>query len=61
MGLQRIEGMHEKKNIGSSRVMEKCGLAYEGTKRDGFRLLSTGEWVDIVVRGILKEDYLNKK
>ena len=53
--------MHAKINLGSSRVMEKCGLKYEGTKRDGFRLLSTGEWVDIVVRGILKEDYLSKK
>ena len=61
VGLRRIEGMHAKENIGSARVMEKCGLRYEGTKRDGFRLRSTGEWVDIVVRGILKEDYFSKK
>ena len=61
VGLHRIEGMHVKQNSGSSRVMEKCGLKYEGTKRDGMRLLSTGEWVDIVVRGILKEDYFAQK
>lgn len=61
VGLRRIDGAHAKANIGSSRVMEKCGLLYEGTRRDGFRLLSTGEWTDIVVRGILKEDYLSKK
>ena len=61
VGFHRIEGTHAKQNIGSSRVMEKCGLQYEGTKRDGMRLPSTGEWVDIVVRGILKEDYFSKK
>lgn len=61
VGLHRIEGMHAAANIGSSRVMEKCGLKYEGLKRDGFRLPSTGEWVDIVVRGILKEDYFAQK
>lgn len=61
VGLQRIEGMHAKCNYGSSRVMEKCGLLYEGTRRKGFRLPSTGEWVDIVVRGILREDYFARK
>ena len=61
VGLHRIEGMHAKQNIGSSRVMEKCGLKYEGLKRDGMRLPSSGEWVDIVMRGILKEDYFAQK
>lgn len=61
VGLHRIEGMHAAFNIGSSRVMEKCGLKYEGLKRGGYRLPSSGEWVDIVVRGILKEDYFAKK
>ena len=57
VGFYRINGSHAAKNIGSSRVMEKCGLRYEGTRRKYFRMLSTGEWVDIVVRGILREDY----
>ncbi len=61
VGLHRIEGMHAKHNVGSSRVMEKCGLKYEGMKRDGYRLLSTNEWEDIVVRGILRSDYFAAK
>lgn len=61
VGLHRIEGMHAAVNIGSSRVMEKCGLKYEGLKRDGFRLVSSNEWTDIVVRAILKEDYFARK
>lgn len=56
VGFHRIEGIHVATNIGSSRVMEKCGLMYEGTKRRHHHLPS-GEWADIVVRGILKEDY----
>lgn len=61
VGMHRIEGSHVSANIGSKRVMEKCGLYYEGTRRDGFRLYSNGEWVDIDVRGILREDYFRQK
>ncbi len=61
VGLHRIDGMHVEQNIGSSRVMEKCGLKYEGLKRNGFRLHSSGEWVNIVMRGILREDYFRQK
>lgn len=61
VGFHRIEGKHAKENIRSGRVMEKCGLAYEGLLRQYQRLLSTGEWADIVVRGILVEDYFTQK
>ena len=61
VGFYRIDGTHAAKNIGSSRVMEKCGLQYEGTRRSYFRLLSTGERVDIVQRGILREEYFARK
>ncbi len=57
VGVERIDGSHAAENIGSGRVMEKCGLRYEGTRRKGFRLPSNGQWVDIVCRGILREDY----
>lgn len=60
-GFRRIAGSHAAENIGSSHVMQKCGLRYEGTRRKAFRLLSTGEWVDIVDRGILREDYFEQK
>lgn len=61
VGFYRIEGAHAVPNIGSSRVMEKCGLLYEGTLREHFRLLSSGERVDIVTRGILCGDYFADK
>ncbi len=57
VGFFRIDGEHAAENIGSSRVMEKCGLVYEGTRRKFFRPPTTGERVDIVERGILREEY----
>ena len=57
VGFHRIESSHSVENPASGRVMEKCGLLYEGTFRKEFRLLSTGEWTDIVHRAILREDY----
>lgn len=60
-GFHRIEASHAAENPASGRVMEKCGLRYEGTRRKAFRLLSTGEWADIVIRAILEEDYFAQK
>lgn len=57
VGFYRIEGAHAEANVGSSRVMEKCGLRYEGTLREHFKLLSTGERANIVQRAILRGDY----
>lgn len=61
VGFYRIEGSHAEANVGSSRVMEKCGLRYEGTFREHYKLLSTGERVNIVSRGILRGDYFAQK
>ena len=61
VGFYRINGSHAAENIGSSRVMEKCGLVREGTRREYFRLPTTGERVDIVDRGILREEYFKNK
>lgn len=61
VGFHRIESSHAVHNPASGRVMEKCGLSYEGTFRKAFRLLSTGEWEDIVYRAILEEDYFHRK
>lgn len=60
VGFHRIESSHAVQNPASGKVMEKCGLVYEGTFRGEFRLLSTGEWTDIIHRAILKEDYLQR-
>ena len=61
VGLAYVGGEHAAPNIGSGRVQEKCGLLYEGTRKEFFRLPSTGERVDIVMRGITKGDYFGKK
>lgn len=55
VGVNRIESMHDPSNPNSGRVMQKCGLQYEGTLRQS----------DISIRGIcdgvryaiLAEDY----
>ncbi|MDE6677239.1 MAG: GNAT family N-acetyltransferase [Clostridia bacterium] len=61
VGFHRIEAAHSVENPASGRVMEKCGLLYEGTARGEHRLLSTGEWTDIIHRAILREDYFARK
>ena len=61
VGFYRITGQHAAENYGSARVMEKCGLRYEGLLRGHFRLLSTGERVDIVTRAILRDEYLSDR
>ena len=61
VGFHRIEATHFTENPASGKVMEKCGLKYEGTRRKAFRLLSTGEWTDIAIRAILEEDYFSRK
>ncbi len=58
VGFYRINGSHAAANLGSGRVMEKCGLRAEGLRRGAFRLLLTGERVDIVERGILKSEFM---
>lgn len=57
VGFYRIRGSHAAENIGSGRVMEKCGLKKEGLRRQDFRLLLEDRRVDIVDRGILKTEY----
>jgi [ribosomal protein S5]-alanine N-acetyltransferase len=43
LGLNRIEGRCVPENIGSARVMEKCGMTYEGTLREQFYIKGTFE------------------
>lgn len=52
---KRIESQHDPNNPNSGRVMEKCGLVYEGTLRKA-------DWnnkgiVDAKIYGILASDY----
>lgn len=55
VGMNRIEATHDKNNPKSGRVMEKCGLQYEGTHRQASR--NNQGVCDVVYRAILREDY----
>ena len=61
VGLFFIGGEHAAPNVRSGRVMEKCGLVYEGTRHKYWKLPATGERVDLVLRGITRDDYFNLK
>lgn len=59
VGAQRIESQHDPENPGSGRVMQKCGLQYEGTLRKA-------DWsnrgiVDACMYALLAEDYFKNK
>ncbi|MDE6745773.1 MAG: GNAT family N-acetyltransferase [Oscillospiraceae bacterium] len=56
VGFNRIQAEHAVKNPASGRVMQKCGLTYEGTLRQFFRATS-GEFLDISYYSILREEF----
>ncbi len=56
VGMNRIQATHDARNPNSGRVMEKCGMLYEGTMRQASR--NNQGIDDSVVRAVLKEDYL---
>lgn len=37
VGVNRIEARHDPRNVNSGKVMEKCGMKYEGTLRSSIR------------------------
>lgn len=56
VGVNRIESNHDVNNPASGRVMEKCGLRYEGTLRQADR--NNQGVCDSIYRAILREEYL---
>ncbi len=56
VGFQRIFARHHAKNAASGKVMEKCGLKYEGLFRKGCKN-NKGILVDCKQYSILKEEY----
>ncbi|MFD3157342.1 GNAT family N-acetyltransferase [Haloimpatiens sp. FM7330] len=58
VGFERVTGRHHVDNTASGRVMEKCGLKYEGTLRK-IHKINTGSLVDCKYYSILKEEYLD--
>lgn len=60
IGVNRIGISHAVNNPASGKVAQKCGLTYEGTKREYFKA-STGVFYDISDYGILKSEWQKKK
>lgn len=58
VGIHRIEATHMIDNSGSGKVMEKCGLKLEGTKRLKMKT-NEGIFVDLVSYGLVREDYFS--
>lgn len=56
VGFNRLDAAHAVKNPASGRVMQKCGLKYEGTFRQFFRS-TAGELLDISFYSILREEW----
>lgn len=54
VGVNRVQASHDAKNPASGKVMLKCGLLYEGTRRKGAR--NQSGICDIVLYGRVKED-----
>ena len=53
--VQRVEAKYMPKNVFSGKVMDKCGMTYEGTARS--RMLVKGTFRDIAYCSILKDEF----
>ena len=58
LALERIEGKYMIGNEASRRVMEKNGMIFEGVRRKG--MLIKGEYRDVGVCAIIREDFCKK-
>jgi len=56
VGLNRIAAGHDPNNVASGRVMQKCGMIYEGTQRQAHYCPRRG-FYDLACYAILKCDY----
>lgn len=56
VGVNRVGISHAVKNPASGKVAQKCGLTYEGTKREYYKT-SNGEFLDISDYGILRREW----
>lgn len=58
MNLHKVQICHKSINIPSRKVIEKCGLNYEGTLRDFF--YEDGKYIDRLYYSILKDEFMSK-
>ncbi len=59
MNLNRIEARCRISNIGSARVMEKCGMCFEGILREVSYV--KGQFRDLKIYAIVKRDWLAQR
>lgn len=59
LDMERVEGRYMAENAASRRVMEKCGMHFEGVLRSLMEV--KGVRRDIGICSILKEEYFKKK
>jgi [ribosomal protein S5]-alanine N-acetyltransferase len=57
--LNRIEARCKVENTGSERVMQKCGMRYEGTFRQ--TMLVKGKYIDLKMYAILRDEWEQRK
>jgi len=57
LGLNRVEPTHYVGNEGSGRVMQKCGMKYEGTGLQEVKVKNI--FYDVVHYAILREAWIN--
>lgn len=55
LGLERIEAIYMVENLPSRKVMEKCGMSFEGIRRSAARV--KGNYCDIGVCAITRTDH----
>ena len=60
VGMHRVGLFYARKNPASGRVAEKCGMRFEGTRRESYKTLG-GEFLDISYCGILQSDWAQRK
>ena len=58
LGLHRIVCRHMLGNAQSARVMEKCGMQYEGTNRESIYV--KGAYRTVAVYAMVQEDFTNR-
>lgn len=54
INVNRIEAYHDVKNLGSGRVMQKCGMKFEGVLRQAYKFKNGVS--DVFIYSILKDD-----
>lgn len=57
VGFNRLEAFHSVNNPGSGRVMQKCGMQFEGTARQKYRASAGAQ--DCRMYAVLKEDWFS--